>query len=197
MSHDERFKPDEPFCPSPSAEFERRARAIKRRHSHEMSAVSAPYHDEIADPDTIDELRDIVNAHASDTLRPLAGDSIAEKFPLEVQRLILDLVSMARRSLKKGDRVDFYQFFRSLREDELQRKDSQKLLFIPRLSIWLSGRQFVYKGAKWRVPCCKEQDLQNDPPLIRAQMSRLDTPLDQVPITETIPFIEILNGIEV
>ena len=173
---------------SASAEFALRAEAIKRSYSGELRAVRP---DEPGDPvsesrQVIGKVQGVLKRRISDTARPLAGDSIGEQFPLEIQRQIVDLVATARR-----DRVEFYRMFR-----EFQENPKENLLFVC-LSIRLSGRPLVWKGREWKVKYCREELLKESHPLLTIHRPRLSDPSDRLSVEEDIPLIDVLAGLKV
>lgn len=188
--------------PLSSAEaFSARAEAIRRRHSEQINAVSVTQASDsrveeglLDDPDTFDEYGGVGE---KDTVRPESGDSMVEKFPEGVRLAIRDLVTTAKHCMRIRDRVDFYRLYRELREEERQRGPAEKLLLLPRLSVYLSGRRFRLANEPWIVNLCSESQLNAEVPVVSARKEHSGTSFDQLPPPEKISLIEILAGLDI
>lgn len=134
-------------------------RIRKGQYSHVQALVPCT-DDSIDDPDTLNEFEN----DDRDTLLPLQGDTLAERFPEEVQQHIRDLVHTAKRCLQKKDRVEFFRLFRELRENEKRRQPKERVFLLSRLAVWLSGQTFLYNQRSWVIGCCKEADLDCETP---------------------------------
>lgn len=81
-------------------------RIRKGQYSHVQALVPCT-DDSIDDPDTLNEFEN----DDRDTLLPLQGDTLAERFPEEVQQHIRDLVHTAKRCLQKRTAWSFFVCF--------------------------------------------------------------------------------------
>ncbi len=107
----------------------------------------------------------------------LSDDSVIKSFPEETREswmeIIASLMITAKSALEDDMPVDFYVKFRELKDEEEKKPLTEKLLFIPRLSSWLSGKHFSLKeGAttsSWKVSVCNSEDLMAAAPILVAR----------------------------